>query len=93
MRWGAELVRAPAAPALPRIAAGGLATGPGTAIAILGVSHPIWALGLLGVAGLGHLAWDVTAARSGLLPAWTAHVRIVLTGLSLAGLGAIAARL
>lgn len=92
VRWGAELTRAPAAPSLGRIAAGGLATAPGTAIALLGASHPILALGLLGVAGLGHLAWDVAAARSGLLPAWTAKVRVALTLLSLIGLGAIAAR-
>jgi hypothetical protein len=92
VRWGAELVRAPGAPSLWRLSAAGLAVAPGVAVVLLTAQRPL-ALGLLAVAGLLCLAWDVAAARAGLLPRWTGPLRLALTAASLVGLGAIAARI
>ncbi len=92
VRWGAELLRAPAAPSLWRLSAAGLAVAPGVAVILLSAQR-LLALGLLAAAGLLCLAWDVAAARAGLLPRWTGRLRVVLTAASLVGLGAIAARI
>jgi hypothetical protein len=83
VRWGAELVRAPNRPEPARLAAAGLMTVPATAALLLS-SRPAIAIGLLALAGLVQLGWDVSAARSGLLPAWTLRFRIGQTLIGLA---------
>lgn len=86
VRWGAELVRAPDRPDAIRLAAAGLMTVPAWG-ALLLRGQPALAIGLLALASLGQLVWDVSAARSGLLPAWTLRQRV---GLTLIGLVCLA---
>lgn len=96
VRWGAELVRAPDKPNLVRLAAAGLITAPAWCGVLL-VTPPLWlpaqAMALLAVTGFAQLAWDVSAARAGLLPGWTVQLRVVLTVLAVACLGFSALRL
>jgi hypothetical protein len=86
VRWGAELARAPQAPHLGRLIAAGLQTVPAW-VALLIADHAILSLTLLVLAGFAHLNWDIAAARAGLLPAWTARLRFVLTMMGTACLG------
>lgn len=79
VRWGAELVRAPESPHLGRLAMAGLQTVPGWIAVLMMTERPLWALALLALAGFAHLNWDLAAARSGLVPAWTYRLRIALT--------------
>jgi hypothetical protein len=78
-RWGAELVRAPDGPDLPRLV---LAAGPSVVglFALLPQTSVRVAFGLLLASGALQLAWDVRASRDGLLPTWNARVRTVMTG-------------
>lgn len=77
-RWGAELVRAPNAPNLPRLV---LAATPSVIglFALLPQMPLRGAIGLLLLSSAGQLAWDVQGARAGLLPAWNGRVRTVMT--------------
>lgn len=81
VRWGAEVVRAPHQPSLPRLAAAATPTVIAWGVLFLASAN----LTLAGIAivacGLGQLAWDVQAARSGMLPPWTAPVRVWLTAI------------
>jgi len=77
-RWGAELARSPDAPNLRRMVAAAMPTVVGLA-ALLPQTPLKVALGLLILSGGIQLAWDVAASRSGLLPAWNARVRTVMT--------------
>ena len=77
-RWGAELVRAPSHPQLSRMVASALPSIVGLA-ALLPQTTPRLALGLLMLSGGVQLAWDVSASRAGLLPAWNARVRSAMT--------------
>lgn len=79
-RWGAELVRAPSGPNLPRLVIPAVPSVLGM-FALLPQMPPRAAVGLLFLSSAGQLWWDVQAARTGLLPAWNARVRTVLTGL------------
>jgi hypothetical protein len=79
-------VRAPDRPDAIRLAAAGLMTIPAWG-ALLLRGQPALAIGLLALAGLVQLVWDVSAARSGLLPAWTLRLRV---GLTLIGLVCLA---
>ena len=90
VRWGAELVRAPDAPNLARLAFAGLQTVPAW-IAVLMLNRPLWALTLLAVAGFAHLSWDLAGVRAGLLPAWTYRLRVGLTLIAVACLAVAAA--
>jgi hypothetical protein len=77
-RWGAELVRAPEGPELSRMM---LAAGPsvvGMAALLPGLPARL-AVGLLLASSGLQLTWDVRGARAGLLPAWNARVRTVMT--------------
>ena len=82
-RWGAELVRAPDGPLVSRMVASALPSIVGLA-ALLPQTAPRVALGLLMLSGGAQLAWDVSASRAGLLPAWNARVRSVMTALGTA---------
>ena len=78
-RWGAELVRGGDRPSTGRLAAAVVPSVIGWfAVTLLYAGAPI-ALGMILVAGVAQLFWDLAAARSGLLPAWTAPLRITLT--------------
>lgn len=79
-RWGAELVRAPNAPQLPRLVLSAVPSVLGM-FALLPQMPPRGAVGLLLLSSAGQLLWDVQAARTGLLPAWNGRVRTVMTGL------------
>ena len=79
-RWGAELVRAPDRPVLGRLVASALPSIVALA-ALLPETPPGGALALLVSSSAAQLAWDVRDARRGLLPAWNARVRTVMTGL------------
>lgn len=91
VRWGAEVARAPHHPSLPRLAAAAAPTL--VAFGVLYLARADLMSGALAVivAGLAQLAWDVRSARAGLLPAWTAPVRIALTALASLALLAIVA--
>jgi hypothetical protein len=93
VRWGAELARSPQTPHLGRLGAAGLQTVPAFgALVLVGLERPLWALGLLAIAGFLQLMWDLGGARLGLLPGWTACLRLSLTvgGLGCLGVGALA---
>ncbi len=78
-RWGAELVRGGDAPSVGRLAAAVVPSVLGwLAVTLLYAGAPI-AIGLIIAGGVAQLFWDLAAARSGLLPAWTAPLRITLT--------------
>ncbi|MCC6245888.1 MAG: DUF3429 domain-containing protein [Gemmatimonadaceae bacterium] len=77
-RWGAELVRQPDAPVVTRLAASAVPSVVGLAALLPSVSATA-ALLLLMACGVGQLVWDVGASRAGLLPAWNARVRTVMT--------------
>ena len=78
VRWGAELVRAPDQPDAFRLAAAGLMTVPAWGALLLSRQAAL-AIGLLALAGLGQLAWDIAGARTGLMPAWSLRLRVGLT--------------
>lgn len=82
-RWGAELVRAPDAPSLPRLVLSAVPSVLGMA-ALVPHTAPRVAAGLLLASSAGQLWWDVRASRDGLLPAWNGTVRTVLTALGTA---------
>ena len=77
-RWGAELTRAPEAPKLWRMVAAALPSIVGLA-ALLPQTPYKAALGLLMLSSGIQLGWDLAASRLGLLPAWNARVRTVMT--------------
>jgi hypothetical protein len=77
-RWGAELVRVPRAPSLPRLVAAAIPSVVGLA-ALLPYLSTTQALLVLMLCGLWQLWWDVAASRSRLLPSWNARVRTVMT--------------
>lgn len=79
-RWGAELVRAPTAPHLGRLAMSAAPSVVALAALLPHTSTPI-ALGLLLLSSGAQLTWDRAASRQGLLPAWNAEVRTVMTAL------------
>ena len=79
-RWGAELVRAPKAPQLGRLIASA-APSVVALVSLLPQSPPRVALGLLMLSSITQLAWDVDSSRRGLLPAWNATLRTVMTAL------------
>ncbi|MCE2901417.1 MAG: DUF3429 domain-containing protein [Gemmatimonas sp.] len=79
-RWGAELVRAPAAPNLPRLGAAAAPSVLGL-FALVPQTPPTVAIGLLLLSSGAQLAWDVAGARAGLLPPWNGRVRTVMTAL------------
>jgi hypothetical protein len=83
VRWGAEILRAPFAPSTWRLAAAALPPVLGW-IAVLAVHAPLPALGLLVLAGSVHLAWDIKAALSGLLPPWTVRLRAITASVAMA---------
>jgi Protein of unknown function (DUF3429) len=87
VRWGAELARQPPAPF--RMAMAGLATVPAWA-SLLVSAHQLLAIALVLAAGLAQLCWDVRAAQTGLLPAWTMALRIGLTAAAAVCLGVAA---
>lgn len=77
-RWGAELVRQPDAPVMARLVASAVPSVVGLAALLPSVSSTA-ALLLLMACGVAQLVWDVRATRDGLLPAWNARVRTVMT--------------
>ena len=77
-RWGAELVRVPRAPSIPRLLAAMIPPVIGLAALVTWLTST-QAIGLLMACGLWQLLWDVAASRSRLLPAWNARVRTVVT--------------
>lgn len=77
-RWGAELVRVPRAPSLPRLIAAAIPSVVGLA-ALLPYLSTTQSLCLLMLCGLWQLWWDVGASRSRLLPSWNARVRTMMT--------------
>lgn len=77
-RWGAELVRVPRAPSLPRLVAAAVPSMVGLA-ALLPYVTSTQAIMLLGACALWQLLWDVAASRSRLLPTWNARVRTLMT--------------
>jgi hypothetical protein len=79
-RWGAELMRAPDAPDLKRLTLAAIPSVLGM-FALLPQTAPRVAVGLLLLSSTGQLAWDVQAARTGLLPSWNGRVRTVMTAL------------
>lgn len=79
-RWGAELVRAPDAPQLPRLVLSAVPSVLGL-FALLPQTPARLAVGLLLLSSAGQLAWDIQASRAGLLPAWNARLRTVMTTL------------
>lgn len=82
-RWGAEVLRAPFAPDTWRLALAALPPVLGW-IAVLAMQIPVPALGLLIIAGALHMAWDIRAARAGLLPPWTVRLRAITAGSGMA---------
>jgi hypothetical protein len=80
-RWGAELVRVPRAPSLPRLVAAAVPSVVGLA-ALLPYLTSTQSIVLLMACGIWQLLWDVGASRSRLLPSWNARVR---TGMTVAG--------
>lgn len=77
-RWGAELVRVPNAPSMPRLAAAAMPSVVGLA-ALLPYITSTQAIVLLMLCGVAQLLWDINASRRGLLPAWNGRVRTVMT--------------
>lgn len=77
-RWGAELVRAPHAPRIGRLVAAAIPSVIGLAALLPQLDVRAGYLLLLGCSA-GQLAWDVSAARGGLLPSWNGRLRIVMT--------------
>ncbi len=83
-RWGAELTRVSASRdqasdiSILRLVAAAMPSVVGLA-ALLPQTPARVALGLLILSGGVQLAWDIAASRSGLLPAWNARVRTVMT--------------
>jgi len=90
IRWGAELMRDPSAP------------NPGRLIAAASTTILAWgglllerqidlafALLLAGTAAM--LIWDLRAAATGLLPAWTARLRVIATVAAATGIAAVIA--
>lgn len=77
-RWGAELVRAPNAPNAGRMVAAALPSVVGLA-ALLPYLTPRHSIELLMLCSAAQLSWDLAASRDGLLPAWNARLRAVLT--------------
>jgi len=77
-RWGAELVRVPRAPSLPRLVAAAIPSVIGLA-ALLPYLTSSQSIVLLMACGLWQLVWDVRASKSRLLPSWNARVRTVMT--------------
>lgn len=90
-RWGAELVRGGDAPSVARLGAAVVPSVIGW-IAVMANFSPTVALAIILVAGTAQLFWDLAAARSGLLPAWTAPLRITLTVVAMASCAALLAR-
>lgn len=87
MRWGVELRRAPTSPHPVRLTCAAAATVVGWAALLL---DPAPALLLLLAAAGAQIAWDVYAARTGHMPAWTAPLRVATTGLAALCLAAAA---
>lgn len=79
-RWGAELVRAPQHPRLARLTAAAAPSVVGL-LALLPQLDRRTGYALLIASSLTQLAWDVSAAKTGLLPAWTGRMRTVMTAL------------
>jgi hypothetical protein len=77
-RWGAELVRVPRAPSLPRLVAAAIPSVIGLA-ALLPYLTSTQSIALLMACGVWQLVWDVRASSSRLLPTWNARVRTVMT--------------
>lgn len=79
-RWGAELVRAPDAPEISRLIASAV---PSTValLALLPQTPRTVAVTMLTMSSMAQLAWDIQASRRGLLPAWNARLRAVMTAL------------
>ncbi len=77
-RWGAELVRVPRAPSLPRLVAAAIPSVVGLGALLPSVTST-QAIMLLVACGLWQLLWDIAASRSRLLPPWNARVRTVMT--------------
>ena len=77
-RWGVELVRAPNAPSLPRLAAAATPSVVGLATLLPNLTHR-QSIVLLMLCGFAQLGWDIVASRTGEMPAWNATVRTVLT--------------
>ncbi len=77
-RWGAELVRVPRNPSLPRLVAAAIPSVVGLGALLPQVSST-QAITILMVCGLWQLWWDVAASRSRLLPSWNARVRTFMT--------------
>lgn len=82
-RWGAELVRAPAAPSKARLVAAAVPTVVAWGALLLEARASLL---VLVAGGIVQLAWDLLAARSGLLPAWTGRVRALLSGVGVAAM-------
>lgn len=77
-RWGAELVRVPDAPSLPRLVLSAMPSVIGLA-ALLPYLSSTAAIALLMLCGLAQLVWDVRASHDGSLPGWNARLRTVMT--------------
>ena len=90
IRWGAELMRDPSAPNPRRLIAAASTTVLGWAGLLL-ERQPQVAFTLLLVGAGALLAWDLRGAAIGLLPAWTARLRIIATIASAAGIAAVIA--
>jgi hypothetical protein len=82
-RWGAELVRSPDRPHLPRLVLSAVPSVLGM-FALVPHTAPRTAVGLLLLSSAGQLLWDVQGSRAGLLPGWNARVRTVMTVLGTA---------
>ena len=80
VRWGGEIMRAPTAPNVSRLACAAASTVVAWAALSMPSQRP--ALGLLLLAAAIQLAWDVHAAHTGRLPAWTAPLRIAVAALA-----------
>lgn len=87
LRWGVELRRAPASPNPVRLTCAAAATVVGWVALLLA---PLPALLLLLAAAGAQLTWDVYAARTGHMPAWTAPLRVATSGLAALCLAAVA---
>lgn len=77
VRFGAEIVRKPSDPAPGRLIWAAAQSIIGTAAAGAAVLATHVSVGLLLVGGAAHLAWDIAAARRGLLPGWLIRPRTV----------------
>jgi Protein of unknown function (DUF3429) len=81
-RWGAELVRAPDAPSLPRLILGAMPSVVGL-VAMVPQVPLLAGYGLVIASSALQLAWDRSASQTGLLPPWNGRIRTVMTSLGL----------